>query len=251
MHRSPHRAARSAHTVAPAAPQPAQPPATPGAVCDRVPAPPAAAPATCARPAPGPPRRVFANDTGARCAAHTSPAVAGGSVSEVAPPRPQAPSHASATPGASSAAGPGSCAQRRQSRLQRLDLLAQRSRSRDVGSKRLDLLVPGAPPPAGPFVQRPKATRRATLPHQLPALCLKLLSQRHAPRATRFLRRRADCRRNDTASRNDSLFTSRRHSSGIPESGISVQRRPRKSMPLQISAPRDNRTITRGGAQDI
>ena len=57
MHRSPHRAARSAHTIAPAAPQPAQPPATPGAGCDRVPAPPAAAPATCARTAR---RAVFA-----------------------------------------------------------------------------------------------------------------------------------------------------------------------------------------------
>ena len=75
-----------------------------------------------------------------------------------------------------------STAQRSQPRLQRLDLLAQRSRSRDVGSKRLDLLVPGALPRAGPLVQRPKATRRATLPHQLPALCLKLLLQRHAPR---------------------------------------------------------------------
>ena len=113
MHRSPHRAARSAHTIAPAAPQPARPPATPGAVSGRAPAPPAAARATCPHPAPWPARRVFANDTGARYAAHTSPAVAGGSVSEVAPPRPQAPSPASATPGASSAAGPGSCAQHR------------------------------------------------------------------------------------------------------------------------------------------
>ena len=113
MHRSPHRAARSADNIAPAAPGPARPPATPGAVSGCAPAPPAAAPATCPHPAPWPPRRAFANDTGARCAAHTSPAGAGGSVSEAAPPRPRAPAPANATPGASSAAGPGSCAQHR------------------------------------------------------------------------------------------------------------------------------------------
>ena len=77
--------------------------------------------------------------------------------------------------------------------------MAQRSRSRGIGSKRPDLLVLGALPRAGPIVQRPKATRRATLPHQLPALCLKLLLQRHAPRASPFLRRRVDRRRTDAA----------------------------------------------------
>ena len=58
MHRSPHRAARSAHTIAPAAPEPARPPATPGAVSGRAPAPPAAARVTCPHPAPWPARRV-------------------------------------------------------------------------------------------------------------------------------------------------------------------------------------------------
>ena len=93
-------------------------------------------------------------------------------------------------------------------------------------------------------MQRPKAARRATLPHQLPALCLKLLSQRPAPRAARLLRTRVERHRANAASRNDCVFTSRRHSSGIPQSGISVQRRRRKPMSLQISAPRDNRTFT-------
>ena len=119
-------------------------------------------------------------------------------------------------------------AERRQPRLQPLDLLAQPSRSRDVGSKRLDLLVPGPLPRAGPLVQRPKAARRATLPHQLPALCLELLLQRPASRAPRLLRRRVDRHRRDAASRNDSVFASRRHSSGIPQSGMSVQRCRRK-----------------------
>ena len=120
-------------------------------------------------------------------------------------------------------------AQRRQPRLQPLDLPAQRRRPRDVGSKRLDFLLLGTLPRARPFVQRPKAARRATLPHQLPALRLELLLQRHAPRAARFLRRRVDRRRRDAASRNDSRFTSPRHSSGIAQSGISVQPRPRET----------------------
>ena len=153
------------------------------------------------------------------CGAQTSPAVAVGSLSEVAPPRPRDPSPACATPGSSSAAGPGaalSTAQRRQPRLHSLDLLAQPSRSRDVGSKRLDLLLLGALPRAGPPVQRLKATRRATLPHHLPALCLELLFQPHPPRASR-----------------------------VPESAISVQRRSRESMPLHIWPPSDKRTITR------
>ena len=72
------------------------------------------------------------------------------------------------------------------------------------------------------------------------------------PGAMRWVRRRrVERRRTDAASRNDSLFTSRRHSSGIPQSGTSVQRRPRKSMPLQISAPRENRTFTSRSAGPV
>ena len=135
-------------------------------------------------------------------------------------------------------------AQRRQPRPQPLDLLAQPRRPRDVGSKRLDLLLLGPLPRARPLVQRPKAARRTTLPDQLPALCLKLLLQCLAPQASRILCRGVERRRRDAASRNDSRLTSPRHSSGIPQSGISVQRRRRKPRSLQISAPRDNRTIT-------
>ena len=192
MHRSPHRAARSAHTIAPAAPQPASTtgnagrgvrpcPGAPGCCPRDLPAPGAVAGAArlCERH-----RRSLRRPYVACCSWRFSERSRSTSPSSSFTRERNARCFIRSRSGELRSA-PLSAASRAFNVSTSLRSAAAREMSARSALTSSCLARPLA---QARSCNDRKLTRRATLPHQLPALCLELLLQRHAPRAARFLR---------------------------------------------------------------